>query len=664
MKVSFLCHSYDNKNPSRKLHIAQSSVLEVSLFLFCSLLAATTEGFGQGTMIENSFESTYCRDGVSALSRGPAHYDLQRCGGQCRPSRAPRDMYRLLVNTTTYSVDNVQVELRANSRQGANLLGFAVVAITEDGGTAGRWVVDEEAEEPEVLRATCDSLLEGQVIFQAQPSQDRTRVRVVWNPRKTNYGSVIFRAWIVQSVDAIFVVDSPPLTNPLDGREFMEIEHHFRDLLDAMTVARPQKPPSTSQPATPNASRRNPGAGKRNPTRNRTMTRANQVAKGDGVSRKNTTASSSTRRDRGQGETVSSDSFTMEHFEDAFLARMASGFDLSRSDPFSDFDKETIQMSDLVPHHDAPPEAGGLNSSAGLGPITNIPEANAGNHPSRQRPNSRPSDVRIPRSQEPIPQTDGGASRAQPTMSGGPRQVLPLPTQAQQPDTLSALGLAPGNPFARFQSMSVPMHNRFPTNMPPPMRNSAFFGLNRVFAGGASRQPLPGIRGSFGNSRNMPQGSNLLPGFNTPFMARPNPNQWGPNWNTGANWGFQNGVHGGFVPGWNSGQNLAGWNRNLAGSNANQFTPNLNMGPNQIPQSINFNTNPPAPGFNTRLAAGSFGQNIARPNANLASINVGSAQPVVGPNNNADSSTQSNAGRGGLGSFSELLHAVGGWGRK
>ena len=93
------CH----RGPQKFLEIVSST-----MFILWSLLPHTAVGFGQGTMIENSFESTYCRNGVSVLSRGPVHYDLRRCGGQCSSSRAPRDMYRMVVNSTTYSVDNVQ----------------------------------------------------------------------------------------------------------------------------------------------------------------------------------------------------------------------------------------------------------------------------------------------------------------------------------------------------------------------------------------------------------------------------------------------------------------------------------------------------------------------------------------------------------------------------
>ena len=101
----------NNKRESHPTHHTprcETFVISSSKIILWSLLMVVTDGFGQGSMIENSFESTYCREGLSTLSRGPMHYDLRRCGGECQPSRAPRDMYRMVVNATTYSVDAVE----------------------------------------------------------------------------------------------------------------------------------------------------------------------------------------------------------------------------------------------------------------------------------------------------------------------------------------------------------------------------------------------------------------------------------------------------------------------------------------------------------------------------------------------------------------------------
>ena len=116
-------------------------------------------------------------------------------------------------------------------------------------------------------------------------------------------------------------------------------------------------------------------------------------------------------------EKVNSNKFTMEHFEDAFLARMTSGFDLSMPDPFSEFNDGTLQLSDLVPDHTAHHPSRELNLSSG--PLsenrtsnTNTSRSSLGNDTLRgniPQQNSGPFDQRIPQQ---FPR--GGEIRPQP----------------------------------------------------------------------------------------------------------------------------------------------------------------------------------------------------------------------------------------------------------
>ncbi|RUS88706.1 hypothetical protein EGW08_003521 [Elysia chlorotica] len=655
------------RDPQNSVTIVLSAITAL-----CCLATHTALGFGQGSMIEESFESTYCRDGVSALSRGPVHYDLRRCGGQCSPARAPRELYRMLVNASTYSVDSVQVELRANARRGGNLRGFAVVAITDSGGTAGRWVVDEDAQEPEVLRATCDSLLEGQVIFQAQPSNERTSVTVVWNPRKTNYGSVIFRAWIVQSMDAIFVVDSPPLTNPLDGREFMEVENHFRSLLDGLgsdsegpagrVSQTARRPPDASGTVAVRGARPDTDRDNRNPAQINTQS----------------------RREENDGR-----NFTMEHFEDAFLARMASGFDLSAADPFSDFNDEVLEISDLVPDRRSSLNSRNPNLSSGAR-RENSTSSSSTSNPTAAReaggerahtPGTSPSDQRLPGQFPQFPQfpqreelrpLPGMASpgASQPTLPGTPTGSLTSQFPGHNANMMNPIRLSPGNPFTRFQT--IPGQNQFQNAFNSPFGNSALIPPG-VQDPGLTGQPVTGPGGQTGNfgSRNPFSGMSMLPGLNSrfvpqrPFQFQPNFNYWLPNWNAGSNWNFQNRGGRQVYPVWNSGQNLAAWNPNLVGPAANPFTSNLNTGPNHIsPVTSNTITSPVG-----AISGNRFGQSPVRTNSDTE--NPGArwqqARGRTGPlpnTNNAETPAHRSGNSASLGSFSDLLQASGGWGNQ
>ena len=456
----------------------------------------------------------------------------------------------------------------------------------------------------------------------------------------------------------------------------MEIENHFRDLLDVMTSEPTPRRDSSPSRHTPNVSRRTVGlsGSRRKPPRSRnSASRANRIEKNNDVSRENRT--SRARNSQSQiEEKVNSNKFTMEHFEDAFLARMTSGFDLRMPDPFSEFNDGTLQLSDLVPDHTAHHPSRELNLSSG--PLsenrtsnTNTSRSSLGNDTLRgniPQQNSGPFDQRIPqqfpRGGEIRPQPElANADLTQRTLPGMLTEFLPSQFRVQQPNMLNIFRPSPGNPFSQFQM--IPVQNQFPTTLSSPLGNS----VPQAFQNQAMpHQPLPGASQNFGsnNNRNIAFGSNILPGFNSPFSSQrsfqPSFNQWAPNWNSGANWRFQNGGGRGINPGWNSDQNLAGWNRNIVGSASNQLRSNFNMGPNPSFPDINVNTNPRG-----ALSLNRFDQDRLRPNSNGENSNIESSQPLGNTNTNtADISAERTASPDGLGSFSELLHAAGGWGRK
>ena len=449
----------------------------------------------------------------------------------------------------------------------------------------------------------------------------------------------------------------------------MELETHFSSLLDAMnpgpTSQRRSSPSSLSlslssqsQPPS-NLPRRKTGEGKRNASRSKASMRGNLGARDNTLSKRNNST------DPGSGRKKIKDfdsaSLTMQHFEDAFLTRLSSGFDLSGSDPFSSFKEEVPQMSDLIP---TTYDNNSQTTFENLASRTNVPGANnipgwPGSTASQGRsPSSQGFPSQIPGQQD-SRRLPGMASigLTQPNLPQLPTQFMPSQFPGQQPNMISSFMLAPGNPFSGVRT--APRQNRFQSNVNSPWRNSVPQGFNP--ASGSQTlippQSFPRTNGNFGGSGNIPTGSTPLPGLNAPFLSQnqrpfqPNLNQWAPNWNAGANWRFQNGDRRGFVPNRNPGQNLAGWNRNILGSAPNPLNSN---GPNQVSPNVNRNIKTVRPSLNSN----NFKESRMTPNVN--------APPVQAPRNTRDmngaTTKEGKASPSGLGSFSELLHAAGGWG--
>ncbi|GFO42270.1 hypothetical protein PoB_006877500 [Plakobranchus ocellatus] len=594
-------------------------------------------------MIESSFESTYCREGVSVLSRGPMHYDLRRCGGQCRPTRAPRTMYRMVVNATTYSVDAVE---------------------------------DEDEEDPEMLRATCDSLLEGQVIFQARPSDERTSVKVIWNPRRTNYGSIIFRAWIVQSIESIFVVDSPPLTNPLNGENYMEIETHFRNLLSAIAPT-PKQSTLNRQQAVTTGRRQIPRMQHRRIPPDRFNRNLNQ----DSIQQN---ASVESRRRPSQEEEFNSETLTMEQFEEAFLARMNSGFDLSEPDPFLDFEREVLMISDLIPDEPGVPTSLGTN----LDPLTGTDN----NSLSISGEDFGPFSQRFP-GQMIIPQLPNELSPFQSgnTVNLNPGVLTQLhlsPFLTHQPNRMVSTGPTHNSVGFDPRSRFTPHQNPFDTSFNPPwasFRNSANPGSNPGFSGQTIPHPSQAA-GRINSNNNFPN-SNMLPGINHPFISQgiqPNINAWNGANNVGANqmmtgglsnpssfpqnpttfnWGSQNGALQQLMPNWNLGPTQTGWSGNLPRTARNPFGSNMAPRPFQSNTIIGQNLpNMNLPFNPNNMMLRQFGNNGNSPPAGGSLSGPVQSQNPSRMNGNLRNSENTNSDQNSLGSFDELFHAAGGWG--
>lgn len=82
----------------------------------------------------------------------------------------------------------VLIEVEPARTRNLNIVGFGVVALTDDDRIVGRFL-----DQRDVLIASCDPLLEGSTAFHARPAAKRSSLKLVWLPLSRNYGRVHFR---------------------------------------------------------------------------------------------------------------------------------------------------------------------------------------------------------------------------------------------------------------------------------------------------------------------------------------------------------------------------------------------------------------------------------------------------------------------------------------
>lgn len=123
----------------------------------------------------------------------------------------------------------VLIEVEPARTRNLNIVGFGVVALTDDDRIVGRFL-----DQRDVLIASCDPLLEGSTAFHARPAAKRSSLKLVWLPGSRNYGKVHFRLVTLFFPSTYF----PSLCVCVSTRENVsEREREKKEKEDEITVA-------------------------------------------------------------------------------------------------------------------------------------------------------------------------------------------------------------------------------------------------------------------------------------------------------------------------------------------------------------------------------------------------------------------------------------------
>ncbi|XP_025084442.1 nuclear pore complex protein NUP98B-like [Pomacea canaliculata] len=330
-----------------------TNVLRV-LVAYCSLLLyfapPLVSSFGQGLQIQASF-NIYCNRRAS--QRFPVHYDVAACNGLCEPRRNVQHLLNIKVNASTYFRVGVEVliEVEPARTRNLNIVGFGVVALTDDDRIVGRFL-----DQRDVLIASCDPLLEGSTAFHARPAAKRSSLKLVWLPGSRNYGKVHFRAWIVARHSEVYVLDSDYVLNEVSGTKTIPVKDDFYQvMLRVFNISRSAITTTSSAVSLSTGSSDDEPAPPATASSNSPPTHDMESVE---------VVSNSTHDDTEEhamtlvvsfsgGRRVSCRSRTWTPSKTHLSGRLMTGFNLTSSDPFAHTKRDVPEFRDMFP--EAPP---------------------------------------------------------------------------------------------------------------------------------------------------------------------------------------------------------------------------------------------------------------------------------------------------------------------